>query len=282
MMGRRGLRGAFTAAATLSGLIVSGGMPALAQAAPPAPLPPRHRPRSRRHLPQRRNRRTPSSARACTTSADSSSSTKRTTTPRSSSSSARTSSRRATRFSTTWAASSGSRTTTPPRCAAIRATCMRAAPRAGRAPRGGRAEIAVLKPRVASSTSRSTSTAPTSTRRHSGLYGHDRVVVRRQVAAAGADHRQRRSPQDHGHEEGLRARHRARVGRRLRRHRSEARSRQLRAGRGSPLRRGPRGGWVATGVLAVGAGVFGFMTLSQSSKLEDAGQGQCRPRRPRL
>lgn len=37
----------------------------------------------------------------------------------------------------------------------------------------------------------------------------------------------------------------------------------------APPRRVPWGGWVATGVLAVGAGVFGFMTLSQSSKLED-------------
>lgn len=35
-------------------------------------------------------------------------------------------------------------------------------------------------------------------------------------------------------------------------------------------RRVPWGGWAATGVLAVSAGVFGYLSLSQSSKLEDA------------
>ncbi len=35
-------------------------------------------------------------------------------------------------------------------------------------------------------------------------------------------------------------------------------------------RRVPWGGWAATGALAVGAGVFGYLTLSQSAKLDDA------------
>lgn len=38
----------------------------------------------------------------------------------------------------------------------------------------------------------------------------------------------------------------------------------------APPRRVPWGGWIATGVLAVGAGVFGYLTLTNSSKLEDA------------
>ncbi len=38
----------------------------------------------------------------------------------------------------------------------------------------------------------------------------------------------------------------------------------------APPRRVPWVGWVSTGALAAGAGVFGLMTLSQSSKLEDA------------
>ncbi len=37
----------------------------------------------------------------------------------------------------------------------------------------------------------------------------------------------------------------------------------------APPRRVPWGGWVATGVLAAGAGVLGYLSLSQSAKLED-------------
>jgi hypothetical protein len=36
----------------------------------------------------------------------------------------------------------------------------------------------------------------------------------------------------------------------------------------APPRRVPWGGWIATGVLAAGAGAFGYLALSQSSKLE--------------